>query len=446
MAEESRSTFDFSDQFGSDPIVRRYRPTDLVDIRGAEAGAREAAATRELAEANLSKVQAELTAQLAPMKTGVEMITTMSNLVKQRTALQEDVAIKRGATAISEGLNNPDLDLKALGQLVSGSNAIGLRDEETGVRARSIMLDKFTQSTDAASSPYEVDVAFSSIPAALAAEPGFQTARTSALAQAALRQGVRQSFASAPSLGEVPVTAAGGVDVPGAQLSIAAEAGAQERRKEARENLRFVQTEIQSLERKAEGIGELTPNEQLELDTLRGDARILLREVLQRDVSEGSQSTEPAEPAAPAGDVIASILPPGAVAAPDQAAAASAAATGGATSTPSPTATPQQEPEKVPNTRREFATGAMAETMDTLDQLKAERDRLYKAGYAYSGSKEYRELGEQIREKTRELTKLRADRGEEIRQEMDKIGPFSSGENRERYMRLQQELRLITGV
>jgi hypothetical protein len=291
-----------------------------------------------------------------------------------------------------------------------------------------------------------VDVAFSSIPAALAAEPGFQTARTSALAQAALRQGVRQSFASAPSLGEVPVTAAGGVDVPGAQLSIAAEAGAQERRKEARENLRFVQTEIQSLERKAEGIGELTPNEQLELDTLRGDARILLREVLQRDVSEGSQSTEPAEPAAPAGDVIASILPPGAVAAPDQAAAASAAATGGATSTPSPTATPQQEPEKVPNTRREFATGAMAETMDTLDQLKAERDRLYKAGYAYSGSKEYRELGEQIREKTRELTKLRADRGEEIRQEMDKIGPFSSGENRERYMRLQQELRLITGV
>ena len=144
MAEESRSTFDFSDQFGSDPIVRRYRPTNLVDIRGAEAGVREAAATREMAEANLAKVQAELTAQLAPMKTGVEMITTMSDLVKQRTALQENLAIKRGATAISEGLNNADLDLKSLGQLISGSNAIGLKDTDTGVRARSMILSKWT--------------------------------------------------------------------------------------------------------------------------------------------------------------------------------------------------------------------------------------------------------------------------------------------------------------
>jgi hypothetical protein len=290
MAEESRSTFDFSDQFGSDPIVRRYRPTDLVDIRGAEAGAREAAATRELAEANLSKVQAELTAQLAPMKTGVEMITTMSNLVKQRTALQEDVAIKRGATAISEGLNNPDLDLKALGQLVSGSNAIGLRDGETGVRARSIMLDKFRQSTDAASSPYEVDTAFSFVPATVAAEPEFQAARTNALAQAALREGVKKAFASEPSLGGVPVTAGGGVDVPGATISIAAEAGAQQRRKEAQENLRFVQPAIERLERR-ELEGSLTNLERLELKNLQSSATNLLSQILGGVPQEGGEDT-----------------------------------------------------------------------------------------------------------------------------------------------------------
>jgi hypothetical protein len=271
MAEESRSTFDFSDQFGSDPITRRYSRTGSTDIRLAEAGAREAAATRELAEANLSKVQAELTAQLAPMKTGVEMITTMSNLVKQRTALQEDVAIKRGATAISEGLNNPSLDLNGLSQLVSGSNAIGLRDPETGVRVRSLMLDKFRQSTDAASSPYEVDTIFSSIPSTLAAEPEFVTARTNALSQANLRQGVRQSFASEPSLGGVPVTPAGGVDVPGAQLSIAAEAGVQERRKEAREILSSVQPQIDRLRTK-ELDGSMTDMERLQLKDL--EARV----------------------------------------------------------------------------------------------------------------------------------------------------------------------------
>jgi hypothetical protein len=331
MAEESRSTFDFSDQFGSDPITRRYSRTGSADIRLAEAGAREAAATRELAEANLSKVQAELTAQLAPMKTGVEMITTMSNLVKERTALQEDVAIKRGATAISEGLNNPDLDLKALGQLVSGSNAIGLRDEETGVRARSIMLDKFTQSTDAASSPYEVDVIFSSIPAALAAEPGFQTARTNALAQANLRQGVRQSFASEPSLGEVPATATGGVDVPSAQLSIAAEAGAQQRRREAQENLRFVQPAIERLERK-EGEGSITNLERLELKNLQSSATNLLSQILGGVPQEGGEDTSDLD-ASIGGGGGGAATPPTTTAAPEP---STAATTPAATPAPAP--------------------------------------------------------------------------------------------------------------
>jgi hypothetical protein len=264
MAEEPRSTFDFSDQFGSDPITRRYSRTGSTDIRLAEAGAREAAATRQLAESNLAKVQAELTAQMAPMKMGVEMVTTMSELMKNRAALQEESAIRTAAAAISEGLGNPNLDLNGLSQLVAGSNAIGLRDEQVGLTVRSLLLDKFKQSTDNAESPYEVDRNFSLLPATLAADPMFVAARTGALAQASLRQGVQKSFAAEPALGAVPVTAEGVVDVPGAELSIAGKAGAQQRRKEAQENLRFVQPAIERLERR-ELEGSLTNLERLEL-------------------------------------------------------------------------------------------------------------------------------------------------------------------------------------
>ena len=271
MAEEPRSTFDFSDQFGSDPITRRYRPTNLVDIRGAEAGAREAAATRELAEANLSKVQAELTAQMAPMKTGLQMVTTMSELMKNRAALQEESAIKTAAAAISEGLGNPNLDLKGVSQLVAGSNAIGLRDEQVGLTVRSLLLDKFKQSTDNAESPYEVDTVFSLLPATVAGDPMFVAARTGALSQATLRQGVRKAFAAEPILGVVPVTAGGGVDVPRAELSIAGAVGAQDRREKAREDLRFVQPQIDRLRTK-EVDGSLTNEDRIQLKDL--EARV----------------------------------------------------------------------------------------------------------------------------------------------------------------------------
>lgn len=110
----------------------------------------------------------------------------------------------------------------------------------------------------------------------------------------------------------------------------------------------------------------------------------------------------------------------------------------------------QEEFEVIPETRRDFATGEMAETMDTLDGLRTELDRLYKAGYKFSVSKkqqnQYRALQKQISEKRKEETKLRAARQKEIREEMNKLGSYSSGENRKKYITLQQELRLISGV
>ena len=350
MAEESRSTFDFSDQFGSDPIVRRYRPTNLVDIRGAEAGAREAAATRELAEANLSKVQAELTAQMAPMKTGLEMVTTMSELMKNRAALQEESAIRTAAAAISEGLGNPNLDLKGVSQLVAGSNAIGLRDEQVGLTVRSLLLDKFKQSTDNAESPYEVDTVFSLLPATVAGDPMFVAARTGALSQATLRQGVKKAFAAEPTLGVVPVTAGGGVDVPGAELSIAGAVGAEDRKKVARENLRFVQPQIDRLRTK-ELDGSLTNEERLQLKDLEARVPGLLSQMFDGAAQRlgGGEDTS---------DLDASIGGGGAATSSTTATAEpSAAAPAPAPSAPAPVI-PTPTPEKPPLTLEEEARQA----------------------------------------------------------------------------------------
>ena len=264
MAEESRSTFDFSDQFGSDPITRRYSRTGSTDIRLAEAGAREAAATRELAEANLSKVQAELTAQLAPMKTGVEMIATMADLVKQRAVFKENATIGRDATVISEGLGAVK-NLSDWNTLVSG-NLSGMKDIDVGVRARGVGLGLFTSATDNALTTYEVDVAYSKLPAAVATEPEFKTAYDNARKMAETRENVSKNFATF-NLGQPPATPQGGIDVPKAGINIAAEAGVQGRRKAAQEDLRFVQPQIDRLRTK-ESDGSMTNEERLQLKDL----------------------------------------------------------------------------------------------------------------------------------------------------------------------------------
>jgi hypothetical protein len=353
MAEAPRSTFDFSDQFGSDPITRRYSRTGSADIRLAEAGAREAAATRQLAESNLAKVQAELTAQMAPMKMGVEMVTTMSELMKNRAALQEESAIRTAAAAISEGLGNPNLDLKGVSQLVAGSNAIGLRDEQVGLTVRSLLLDKFKQSTDNAESPYEVDRNFSLLPATLAADPMFVAARAGALSQATLRQGVRKAFAAEPTLGVVPVTAGGGVDVPGAELSIAAEAGAQDRRKAAQDSIRFVQPQIDRLRTK-EVDGSLTNEERIQLKDLEARIPGLLSQMFDGAAQRfgGGEDTSDLDASIGGGGA---ATPPTTTATAEPSAAAPAPAP--APSAPAPAA-PTPTPEKPPLTLEEEAIQA----------------------------------------------------------------------------------------
>jgi hypothetical protein len=245
MAEPAQSTFDFSDSYGSDPILRRYAPTTSMDLRSAEIDVRSSAASRELAEANLAKAQAEFNAKLVPMKSASEAIKSMSEMMKTRSALQEEASIQKAAAAISGGLAEAtDLDsVVALGN----SNLLGLRDTVAGPQWRSSVLNGFRQLTDNAQSVEEVDKAYSKIPASVAFEPEFKGLYDNAKNQALLRQNVREKYAAEPSLGAVPTTVGGQVDVTAAGLAVAAKGGEEQRRNTAIENVKILQKQIGDL-------------------------------------------------------------------------------------------------------------------------------------------------------------------------------------------------------
>lgn len=263
MTQFAQSAFDFSDSYGSDPILRRYMPTTSMDLRSAEISSKSSLASREAAEANLAKVQAEYTARLAPMKSATEAIKSMSDMMKTQSAMQEEASIQRSAAAISEGLPKAT-NLESVIAL-GNSNLMGLKDSVVGPQWRNSALNAFRQEVDNAQSADEVDRAFARLPASVAFEPEFKGLHDIAKNQAVLRQTVREKFAAEPSLGAVPTTTAGGVDVTAAGLAIAAKGGEEARKEKARENIKLLQRETSDLESymakemQRLGIEDLTP-------------------------------------------------------------------------------------------------------------------------------------------------------------------------------------------
>lgn len=356
MAERNRSTFDFSDQYGSDPISRRYSRTGYVGSRLGEAEMMRAGASAELAEANLAKVRAELDAQLAPMRTATEAVTGLSNLIKTRSTLQQEANIQRGASAIAEGIGQAS-DLKSLMSL-GQSNLLGLKDEVVGPQFRSKALDLFRAATANAANPFEVDRAFSEIDPALAAEPEMQTAYNNAKAQADMRFKVSTAFAATPSLGAVPTLPTGGIDVAAGVTGMAVQEAKQRRAEEARTTLKVAQTQIGLLENKINtaemnGVPPL-PEDVEQLQSLRENSASLINEIFGGTAPQTGPET--------AEDELGAFLPQGAtaptttpeVSGSTQAAAASAAATGGATPAPvtAPAATPTPTTAPVAETPR----------------------------------------------------------------------------------------------
>ena len=128
------STFDFSDQFGSDPVMRRYRPVDYMDIRAAESAAFASEAAKQEAEANLARSKAELESKLAPMKFAQDQFKSMADMMKTKSELEETAAVQQGAAVISDGLSKA----KNLDEVISlgSNNPLGLRDSVVGAKWR----------------------------------------------------------------------------------------------------------------------------------------------------------------------------------------------------------------------------------------------------------------------------------------------------------------------
>lgn len=342
MAQQSRSAFDFSDQYGTDPVMRRYRPVDFMDIREAESAVRSSAASRELAEANLAAAQAELNARLAPMKMASETIKSMSDMLKTKTAIEEEAAIQRSAAAIADGLGKAgDLDsVIALGN----ANFIGLRDGVIGPQWRVSALNGFKQAVDNAQSVAEVETAYAKLPSSVAFEPEFKGSYDNAKAQAERREGVRKAYASEPALGVVPTTPGGQVDVTAAGLAIAAKAGEKERATQAINFADTLQDRIKSLRAKIkEDLDSKAGVDQNDIDEIRD-----LEKAASKAVAAAGTFYQPAVSQITDKEVVqggnSTVLPPEAVrttAGAPAAAAASSAATGGGTApAPTPVAVP----------------------------------------------------------------------------------------------------------
>lgn len=349
MAQQSRSAFDFSDQYGTDPVMRRYRPVDFMDMREAESAVRSSAASRELAEANLAAAQAELNARLAPMKMASETIKSMSDMLKTKTAIEEEAAIQRSAAAIADGLGKAgDLDsVIALGN----ANFIGLRDGVIGPQWRVSALNGFKQAVDNAQSVAEVETAYAKLPSSVAFEPEFKGSYDNARAQAERREGVRKAYASEPALGAVPTTPGGQVDVTAAGLAVAAKAGEEDRRKIAIENAKILQKQIGDLRdqmKEDQANSESGQPKQSDIDLLETYKKQLERSLIDIGIGTAPIPGGVAVPSTTADtvseDIIGTaIIPPEAsrsAGAPAAAAASSAATGGGTAPAPTPVAVP----------------------------------------------------------------------------------------------------------
>lgn len=114
--------------------------------------------------------------------------------------------------------------------------------------------------------------------------------------------------------------------------------------------------------------------------------------------------------------------------------------------TPTPVAASRPEP-----TLENVAPEALKREIQDEQTLREERDRLYRAGYRFSQSKQQRDLYGSVAE---QLTKARENKNKEkykriteIRKRMKEIGAFTGDPKlREEYSRLQQEREVLLGA
>jgi hypothetical protein len=449
--DEDKSVFSFEDEFGSDPLLRRYGVTPTA-VRAATANAELATAKRLNAEADLEVAQAEQEARIAPLRAVADRFKMINELSSQKYQLEQDARTRTAATSINDLL--PKIGSATELEELIANNSDGLLDKETSLRvdARRLQLrtrDKaeLRSKLPKAMSTAEInDFKMWAGERQLLGDPEvtslFDTWSQVAGEKESLMEGLRNK-----GVQQMPVTPSLEFDVATARDALRGEYTRQDVSTDRTilENLNRQRTSI--LDPDAPEAQEL--DEQIKMVTDRllaagnqgSTERARSQEILSGLGGAGEQFESesdsfiygPSKPKAPAADQ------PTAPPAPTE-----------PTPTPAPPE-PESEAEVARKAEEEKVTAQSDRAANDVETLTEERDRLYKRGYKFSPSKDQREtyarVDQAVSDARNEEADARRQRRAEIDSRLKEIGKFPNDPQlREEAQALIEEKRRLTGA
>jgi hypothetical protein len=453
--DEDKSVFSFEDEFGSDPLLRRYGVTPTA-VRAATANAELATAKRLNAEADLEVAQAEQEARIAPLRAVADRFKMINELSSQKYQLEQDARTRTAATSINDLL--PKIGSATELEELIANNSDGLLDKETSLRvdARRLQLRTRDKAELRAKLPKAMSTAeindfkMWAGERQLLGDPEvtslFETWGQVAGEKESLMEGLRNKGVQA-----MPLTRGGEFDVDTARDALRGEY--------TRQEVSTDRTILENLNKQRNNItDEESPeaqalDEQIKMVTDRllaagnqgSTERARSQEILRGLGGAGEQFESesdsfiygPSKPKAPAADQ------PTAPPAPTE-----------PTPAPAPTEQPP-EPESEAETTRKAEEAKVTAQSDRaasdVETLTEERDRLYKRGYKFSPSKEQRETYARVVQAVSDARNEEADARRQRRTEIDarlkQIGQFPSDPQlREEAQALIEEKRRLTGA
>lgn len=388
-----KSPFDFSDEYGGDPIMRKYGQYGDVgvgDIQSAQAATGAAAARRQLAEANLSVAQADLNAKLAPMKAQAEAIASMSNLITQKNSIEKDARMRRDSANLTSTLNKVE-SLDELRDLVS-ANQFGMDDEQTAALVTDRATSLFRAAADNATSTYDVDKLYASLPTSVASKTELINMHKNLSDMAGRREKVLTGVAEI-KLPFSPVTATGELDVARGEQILAAERTKKDLEKEAQaETEKRIDNIRQSYSIVTRRLAEAPPMSQPDPQL------VALKNSLESQLVEYSKSlipgigqpptTDGSKPLGTTGgsDWTTDLIPQGVTVPPSKSAGQggtgtvpTTAAEAAAEAASEPNVTPTPTPTPVPATSRTKTAAELRTAQKKVDTLTKELDAMKEA-------------------------------------------------------------------
>lgn len=430
----AQSPFDFSDQFGSDPMMRRYDRVTSYDVRGAELRAQTAMARRELAKAEFETAQSELEAKLAPMKMASDMVTSMSNLLTQKNSIEKDTRMRRDSANLTSTLNKVE-SLDELRDLVS-VNQFGMDDEQTAALVTDRATSLFRAAADNATSTYDVDKLYASLPTSVASKTELINMHKNLSDMAGRREKVLTGVAEI-KLPFSPVTPTGELDVARGEQILAAERTKKDLEKEAQaEAEKRIDNIRQSYGIVTRRLAEAPPMSQPDPQL------VALKNSLESQLVEYSKSLIPgigqppsdgSKPSGTAGvsDWTTDLIPQGVAVPPSKSAGQggtdtvpTTAAEAAAEAASEPNVTPTPTPTPVPATSRTKTAAELRAAQKKVDTLTKELDAMKEASGLAKQPWGIRQINEAL---SSENAAIRA-KAQELQQAQLDINPLANAD------------------